>query len=200
MRGRVIAGGIVSSAAVLVIGWQLGGQPAVTATQPQASTSGGTTSGTGSGSTDSGSTGSGSSAGGSSGSGSTGSGSSGSGSTGSSSTGSSSTGTGGTGTGGGTGSMGSGKDGTYAGQTAQTQYGPVQVQITVAGGKLTDVTALQLTNDGGRSVMISQQAAPILRQEALQAQSAQIQAVSGATFTSEGYITSLQSALDQAGL
>lgn len=179
MRGRVVAGGIVSSAAILVIGWQVGAQPALTASQQQATTSGGTTSGTGS-------TDTGSSAGGSTGSGSTGSGSTGSGTTGSSSTGS--------------GTTGSAKDGTYAGQTAQTQYGPVQVQITVSGGKLTDVTALQLTNDGGRSVQISQQAAPILRQEALQAQSAQIQAVSGATYTSEGYVTSLQSALDQAGL
>ncbi len=196
MRARVVAGGIVSSAAVLVIGWQLGGQPAVTASQPQASTSGGTSSGSsgsaGSGVSASGGTGGGSSDGGSS----TGDGSS-SGTNGSSGSGGSS----GTGSGSsGTGSTGAAKDGTYAGQTAQTQYGPVQVQITVSGGKLTDVTALQLTNDGGRSVMISQQAAPILRQEALQAQSAQIQAVSGATFTSEAYITSLQSALDQAGL
>ncbi|PCN47630.1 FMN-binding protein [Curtobacterium sp. 'Ferrero'] len=194
MRGRVIAGGIFSSAAVLVIGWQLGGQPAVTATQPQASTSGGTTSGTGS-------TGTGSSAGGGTSSGSTRSGDTSSGDTSSGGSGSGSSTESSSGTSGSsTGTTASAKDGTYAGQTAQTQYGPVQVQITVAGGKLTDVTALQLTNDGGRSVMISQQAAPILRQEALQAQSAQIQAVSGATFTSEGYITSLQSALDQAGL
>ncbi len=76
----------------------------------------------------------------------------------------------------------------------------MQVQITVANGKITDVTALQLTDQGGRSVQISAQAAPILRQEALQAQSAKIQSVSGATFTSEGYTTSLQSAIDKAGL
>lgn len=96
-------------------------------------------------------------------------------------------------------SGGSGASGTYTGTAAETRYGPVQVQVTVSGGKLTDVQALQLTNRDGRSVAISQQAAPILRQEALQAQSATIQAVSGATYTSEGYTTSLQSALDQAG-
>lgn len=198
MRARVVAGGIVSSAAILVIGWQIGAQPGLTASQQQATTSGGSSSGTGSaGSAGAGTTGGGSAGGSSSGSTGTGTGTgSGSGST---STGSGSGSTG-TGSGSGTGGSASVKDGTFAGQTAQTQYGPVQVQITVSGGKLTDVTALQLTNDGGRSVQISQQAAPILRQEALQAQSAQIQAVSGATYTSEGYVTSLQSALDQAGL
>lgn len=103
-------------------------------------------------------------------------------------------------TGGGSASGGSGASGTYTGTAAETRYGPVQVRVTVSGGKLTDVQALQLTNRDGRSVAISQQAAPILRQEALQAQSATIQAVSGATYTSEGYTTSLQSALDQAGL
>lgn len=151
MRARIIAGGVVSSIAVLVIGWQLGGQPAVTAPAQQRTTSGAGTTG-------------------------------------------SSTGTG-TGTTG-----GSSATGTFTGDTTQTRYGPVQVQITVANGTITDVTALQLTNSDGRSVQISQQAAPILRQEALQAQSAQIQSVSGATFTSEGYTTSLQSAIDRAGL
>ncbi len=151
MRARVIAGGVVSSIAVLVVGWQLGGQPAVTAPAQQSTTSGAGTTG--------------------------------------SSTG---TGTGSTG--------GSSTTGTFTGDTTQTRYGPVQVQITVAKGTITDVTALQLTNSDGRSVQISQQAAPILRQEALQAQSAQIQSVSGATFTSEGYTTSLQSAIDKAGL
>ena len=76
----------------------------------------------------------------------------------------------------------------------------MQVKITVAGGKLTDVTAVQLTNEGGRSVQISNYAAPILRKEALAAQSASISTVGGATYTSDGYRTSLQSALDQAGL
>ncbi|MFJ3380722.1 FMN-binding protein [Curtobacterium sp. NPDC090217] len=156
MRARAVVGGIVSSIAVLVIGWQLGGELAVTA--PSQSTT------------------SGSSA-------------SGSGSSGSGSSGSTASGTG-----------GSSVSGTFTGDATQTRYGPVQVRITVADGKITDVTALQLTDHDGRSVQISQQAAPILRQEALAAQSASIQAVSGATFTSEGYTTSLQSAIDKAGL
>ncbi|MBF4604032.1 FMN-binding protein [Curtobacterium sp. VKM Ac-2884] len=171
MRARIIAGGVVSSIAVLVIGWQLGGQTAVTAPAQQTTTSGSGTTGTSTGTSSSGSTGTGATSG---------------------TAGSSGTGTGTT--------SGSSASGTFAGDTTQTRYGPVQVQITVANGKITDVTALQLTNSDGRSVQISQQAAPILRQEALQAQSAQIQSVSGATFTSEGYTTSLQSAIDKAGL
>ena len=90
------------------------------------------------------------------------------------------------------------KDGTYTGTTAVTRFGNVQVQVTIAGGKISDVTALQLTDQDGRSVQISAQAAPLLQQEALAAQSATIDTVSGATYTSEGYIQSLQSALDQA--
>lgn len=106
-----------------------------------------------------------------------------------------------TGTGTGTGSSstsGALQDGTYIGTTAATQFGNVQVQVTVAGGKISDVTPLQLTDRDGRSVQISAQAAPVLRQEALSAQSAEIDTVSGATYTSEGYLQSLQSALDQA--
>lgn len=91
-------------------------------------------------------------------------------------------------------------DGTYTGAASRTPYGTVQVAVTVTGGALADVTALHLTDDGGRSVQISNRAAPVLRQEALAAGSADIQMVSGATYTSQGYITSLQSALDQAGL
>jgi uncharacterized protein with FMN-binding domain len=94
----------------------------------------------------------------------------------------------------------SGPTGTFAGSTAQTAYGPVQVAIVVKAGRITDVKALQLTNQGGRSVAISAGAAPILRSETLRAQSAKIDAVSGATYTSDGYRTSLQSALDRANL
>ncbi|MCU1530287.1 MAG: FMN-binding protein [Frondihabitans sp.] len=90
--------------------------------------------------------------------------------------------------------------GDVPGTTAQTQYGPVQVEIVVSAGKITDVKALQVTDQGGRSVEISNYATPILRTEAISAQSANIQSVSGATFTSEGYITSLQSAINKAGL
>lgn len=92
------------------------------------------------------------------------------------------------------------KDGKYSGVSVGTPYGDVQVQVVVSGGKITDVVALQLTNDGGRSVQISNYAAPILRSEALQAQSANVSSVSGATYTSDGYLNSLQSALDKAGL
>lgn len=90
--------------------------------------------------------------------------------------------------------------GTFTGTSVQTRFGPVQVQITVANGSITDVTALQLTDKDQRSVSISNRAAPVLRQEVLAAQSANVQGVSGATYTSDGYLSSLQSALDQAGL
>lgn len=89
-------------------------------------------------------------------------------------------------------------DGTDTGSVVQTRFGPVQVQVTIAGGKITDVTALQLPNDRQRSAEISQIVEPMLRSEALTAQSAQIDLVSGATYTSDGYAQSLQSALDQA--
>jgi uncharacterized protein with FMN-binding domain len=87
---------------------------------------------------------------------------------------------------------------TVDGGVVDTQYGKVQVRVVVTGGQLADVTALHLTDSSGRSVAISAQAAPILRQEALTARSAQIDLVSGATFTSEAYVQSLQSALDAA--
>jgi uncharacterized protein with FMN-binding domain len=89
-------------------------------------------------------------------------------------------------------------DGTYQGTTEQTRYGPVQVEIIISGGKIADVKALQLTNAEERSIQISNAAAPILRSEVLKAQSAGVATVSGATFTTEGYLTSLQSALDKA--
>jgi len=85
----------------------------------------------------------------------------------------------------------------YTGSVASTQYGNVQVQITVSGGRMTDVQALQLPSDYARSQQISDYAGPKLRQEALDAQSANIDTVSGATYTSDGYRQSLQSALDQ---
>ncbi|TFB98626.1 FMN-binding protein [Cryobacterium sp. MDB1-18-2] len=89
--------------------------------------------------------------------------------------------------------------GTFTGSSVQTRFGPVQVSVTIANGTITEVTALQLTNDGGRSVAISAQAAPILRSEVLSAQSAKVSNVSGATYTTRGYLTSLQAALDTAG-
>jgi uncharacterized protein with FMN-binding domain len=93
-----------------------------------------------------------------------------------------------------------GVTGTFAGSTVETRFGPVQVEIVVSNGKITNVKALQLTNDGGRSVQISNYAAPILRKEVLAAQSAKVRSVGGATYTSEAYLSSLQSALDRANL
>ena len=90
--------------------------------------------------------------------------------------------------------------GTYDGELVQTRFGTVQVQITVKAGQITDVTALKLTDAEGRSVQISNYAAPILRSEVLQAQSANVQTVGGATVTSDAYLTSLQAALDAANL
>ena len=90
-------------------------------------------------------------------------------------------------------------DATYTGSVVNTRFGTVQVSVTLAGGSITDVTALKLTDEDGRSVQISNRAAPILREEVLAAQSADVSTVSGATYTTEGYLTSLQSALDQAG-
>lgn len=92
------------------------------------------------------------------------------------------------------------KSGTFTGQSIFNGYGNVQVQITVSNGKVTDVQALQLPTDRAYSAQVSQYVAPILRSEALQAQSAQISLISGATFTSEAYAQSLQSALQQAGI
>ena len=89
---------------------------------------------------------------------------------------------------------------TYPGDTVQTQYGPVQVQITVSGGRITRSEVLQVPWGNGRDQEINSRAVPILNSEAVQSQSAQIDMVSGASFTSSGYLTSLQSAIDQAHL
>ncbi len=86
------------------------------------------------------------------------------------------------------------------GDTIQTRYGPVQLRITVKSGKITAVTAVQMPTNNPRDEEITGFAVPQLTQEALSAQSARIDTVSGATYTSEGYIQSLQSALDKAGL
>jgi uncharacterized protein with FMN-binding domain len=88
---------------------------------------------------------------------------------------------------------------TIDGSVISTRFGDVQVEVVVASGKVTDVVALELPT-GRRSGQISQYAGPVLRQEALQAQSAKIDLVSGATYTSDAYAQSLQSALDQAGV
>ena len=86
----------------------------------------------------------------------------------------------------------------YAGTVQETRYGPVQVRVTVRAGRLVDVTALQLPQNEPRSAEISVFSAPLLRQEALQAQSASVDTVSGATYTSDGYRASLSAALASA--
>jgi uncharacterized protein with FMN-binding domain len=98
-----------------------------------------------------------------------------------------------------TASSGSAKSGTYTGAATQTRYGTVQVQVTVASGKVTNVVALQYPSGNPHSSSISQYAVPTLISETLQAQSSQINAVSGATYTSQGFVQSLQAALVQAG-
>lgn len=88
--------------------------------------------------------------------------------------------------------------GTYTGDSVDTRYGPVQVRVTVSGGRLTGVVVLRTPSENERDREIAGYAVPMLTSETLTAQSARIDTVSGATYTSEGYIRSLQSALDQA--
>ena len=90
--------------------------------------------------------------------------------------------------------------GTVTGDAAQTRWGPVQVQLEVSGSTITNVTILQYPDSNGRDIEIANYSLPQLIQETLDAQGDSISMVSGATYTSEGYLQSLQSALDQAGL
>lgn len=89
-------------------------------------------------------------------------------------------------------------DGTYTGKVTDAFYGNIQVQITVQNGNLTDIQFLQFPNDHPESLRISQESMPILTREAIKAQSAKVDIVSGATQTSDAFNQSLQSALDQA--
>lgn len=117
-----------------------------------------------------------------------------------------STGTGGTGTGStgtpaaASGGSSAGKSATVTGAAVQTIYGPVQVKITVANGKVTAAQAVVYPMGTPRDEQINSYAIPALQQETLGVSSPDIDAVSGATYTSQGYIASLQSALDKAGL
>jgi uncharacterized protein with FMN-binding domain len=90
--------------------------------------------------------------------------------------------------------------GTVTGTAADTRWGPVQVKVTLAAGKITAVDVVEVPDSNDRDQEINADAVPQLVQETLQAQNAQIDMVSGATYTSDGYVTSLQSALDQAGV
>ena len=90
------------------------------------------------------------------------------------------------------------KSGTFTGATAQTRWGPVQVQIVVANGKITSADAVQYPNGNGNDQRINSYAIPVLNGEAVTASSAKIDMVSGATVTSDGYLQSLQTAIDKA--
>ncbi len=85
-----------------------------------------------------------------------------------------------------------------SGDTVNTRYGPMQVQVTLAGSRITTVDVVKYPTQDRRDREINADALPVLNQEAISAQNAQIDAVSGATYTSDGYIRSLQSALDRA--
>jgi uncharacterized protein with FMN-binding domain len=88
--------------------------------------------------------------------------------------------------------------GTFTGDEIQTEYGPVQVEVTIVDGKITAVDALKTPSGNPRNEQIAAHAVPILTAAVLDAQSANVDSVSGATYTSDGYLRSLQSALDQA--
>lgn len=125
-------------------------------------------------------------------------GSSGAGTSGSTAAGSSSTGSSSTRSGSSSASSGDLKDGTYTGASADTRYGPVQVEVAVSGGRITKVSVPVYPTESFRDEQINQRAVPQLVAETMSAQSSKIDMVSGATFTSEGYLQSLQSALDDA--
>jgi uncharacterized protein with FMN-binding domain len=97
-----------------------------------------------------------------------------------------------------TGSANTAGGSTVDGPVVSTRWGPVQVRVTISGGKLVDVAAVRVPAGNRRDEEINSRAVPILRQEALTAQSANIDFVSGATVTSDGYRQSLQGALDAA--
>jgi uncharacterized protein with FMN-binding domain len=89
-------------------------------------------------------------------------------------------------------------DGSYLGAVVTNPFGPVQVRVDVRGGRLVDVVAVRLPTAAARGIEIGMRAAPALREQALERQSADLDTVSGATYTSDGYRRSLQSALDAA--
>jgi uncharacterized protein with FMN-binding domain len=174
VKARGALSAAIASAGILLAGWQAGTQVAGVSTTTNSSTTAAGTSGAGASGGAASAPGSGSSGtSGSSGS----SGTSGSGTSGSAAT-----------------------AGTYKGSVVQTRFGAVQVQITVSAGKISEVTALQLTDDDRKSIQISNRAAPLLRTEVLSAQSASVKTISGATVTSNAYLSSLQAAIDAANL
>jgi len=93
----------------------------------------------------------------------------------------------------------SAKDGTWTGAAETTRFGTTQVKVTISGGRITEISTVQLNQADPRSYQISVDAAPTLRSEVLAKQTAAVDVVSGATYTSDAYEASLQSALDEAG-
>lgn len=173
---------IVGTGTVMGVAAVLALNPDGTVATPAASAATSASSGTTAGTSSSGSSSSGTSSSGSS--------SSGSSSSGSSSSGSSSS------------SSSSKASGTYTGATVDVGhgYGSIAVEVTVTDGRIVDITALEVPQNDHRSAMISQMAFPTLKQEAIAAQSADISGVSGASYTSAGFVESLRDALSQAGL
>lgn len=94
--------------------------------------------------------------------------------------------------------VGTYRDGSYTGEVADAFYGNIQVQAIVTGGKISDVRFLQYPNDRPESIQVSSQSIPLLKQEAIQSQNAQVDIVTGATQTSQAFIQSLGSALEKA--
>jgi len=90
------------------------------------------------------------------------------------------------------------KDGSYTGTTSSNSYDDIQVAVVISGGKITAITTPTLRGDSGHSTQINSYAVPQLKSQAIAAQSASIDGVSGASYTTEAYVSSLQSALDQA--
>lgn len=90
------------------------------------------------------------------------------------------------------------KDGSYTGSVADAQWGYIQVKAIISNGKITDVQFLQYPNERNRSIMINNYADPQLTSEAIAAQSANVDIVTGATDTSQAFIQSLSDALSQA--
>jgi uncharacterized protein with FMN-binding domain len=86
------------------------------------------------------------------------------------------------------------------GNDVQYRYGEIEIEVTASGSKITNVTILKDDATDGRSYQINSEAVPILQSETISAQSSQIDGVSGATYTSQAYLQSLQSALDQLGI
>lgn len=90
------------------------------------------------------------------------------------------------------------KDGSYTGELSSNRFDDIQVAIVISGGKITDITTPTLRGDSSRSTQINSYAVPQLTSQALSTQNASLDGVSGASYTTDAYIRSLQSALDQA--